>query len=190
MKGRATRERIIEAASRRLRSEEPGEMRLDDLLADTGTSKGQLFHYFPGGKEELLLVVAGREADRVLAEQEPYLSELGSPESWRAWRDALVARYGAQGENCPLGSLMGQVRSTAGVAAVVSAMLRQWQDHLRDGVRAAQAAGTADPGVDAERAAAALIAGVQGGVHVLRSTGDSGHLEAALDEFLDRLGRT
>jgi len=28
---------------------------LDDVCARTATSKGQIFHYFPGGKEELLM---------------------------------------------------------------------------------------------------------------------------------------
>ncbi|MFC7624159.1 hypothetical protein [Microlunatus sp. GCM10028923] len=44
----------------------------------TRTSKGQLFHYFPGGKEELLLAVARHEADRVLDDQQPHLGDLTS----------------------------------------------------------------------------------------------------------------
>ena len=44
----------------------------------TGTSKGQLFHYFPGGREDLLLAVADYEAGRVLADQQPYLGQLTS----------------------------------------------------------------------------------------------------------------
>jgi hypothetical protein len=43
------------------------------------------------------------------------------------------------------------------------------------------------PESEADRAAAALVAGIQGGVQILRSTGGTGHLEAVLDEFLDRL---
>ncbi|GGM06382.1 hypothetical protein GCM10010129_57710 [Streptomyces fumigatiscleroticus] len=46
---------------------------LDDIRARTATSKSQIFHYFPGGKEELLLAVAAREAERVLEDQEPHL---------------------------------------------------------------------------------------------------------------------
>ena len=57
-KGQATRERIIEGAAAYLASDEPGEVTLDDIRAITGTSKSQIFHYFPGGKEELLLEVA------------------------------------------------------------------------------------------------------------------------------------
>ena len=71
-KGLATRQRIIEGAAVYLRGDVPGEVTLDDIRALTGTSKGQIFHYFPGGKEELLLAVARHESERVLADQQPH----------------------------------------------------------------------------------------------------------------------
>lgn len=184
-KGQAARRRLVETAAIRLRSDEPGAMRLEDVLADAGMSKGQLFHYFPGGKEQLLLAVAQHEADRVLADQEPHLSALDSLASWLAWRDALVARYRAQGSNCPLGALLSQVNSTAGAAQVVTALLDEWQGRLRDGIRAMRPAS----GPDSDRAAAALIAGIQGGVQILRTTHSTVHLEAVLDQFMEQLQR-
>jgi AcrR family transcriptional regulator len=182
-KGRTSRQRLIEATALRLRSGDAGTMRLEDVLADVGMSKGQLFHYFPDGKDQLLLAVAQHEADRVLADQEPYLSALDTRASWIAWRDAVVARYRAQGTTCPLGALLEQVHTTAGAAQVVANLLAQWQRHLRAGIAAMRAV----PESEADRAAAALVAGIQGGVQILRSTGGTGHLEAVLDEFLDRL---
>lgn len=186
-KGRATRQRIIEGAATHLRSDDPGDMTLDEVRAITGTSKGQLFHYFPGGKEDLLLAVARYEADRVLSDQQPHLGALTSWAAWERWRDAVVARYRAQGTNCPLGSLMSQVGSTPGAAEVVSTMLAQWEGQVRDGIASMQADGLVRAGVDAERAAAAFIAGLQGGVQVLRSTGRIEHLEAVLDLLIDHL---
>jgi hypothetical protein len=53
-----------------------------------------------------------------------------------------------------------------------------------------QAVGEVDPGLDPDRAAAALLAGIQGGVAVLLATGDLTHLEAALDVGIESLGRT
>lgn len=47
VKGQATRQRIIEGAATYPRSGDPGEVTLDDIRAITGTSKGQIFHYFP-----------------------------------------------------------------------------------------------------------------------------------------------
>ena len=111
-KGLDTRARIIDGASQVLRDGDFGEILLDDVLALTNTSKGQLFHYFPGGKEELLLAVARHEADRVLADQQPPLGALTSWAAWERWRDSVVARYRAQGAHCPLSALMAQVGST------------------------------------------------------------------------------
>jgi AcrR family transcriptional regulator len=87
-KGRATRQRIVEGAATHLRSADPGTLTLDDVRAITGTSKGQLFHYFPGGKEELLLAVARHEADRVLTDQQP---PRWSPPCWRSGRTTCAA---------------------------------------------------------------------------------------------------
>jgi len=186
-KGRATRQRIIEGAAAYLRSDDPAGVTLDDIRAITGTSKGQIFHYFPDGKEELFLAVARFEADRVLDDQQPHLGALTSWAAWDRWRDSVVARYHAQGRNCPLGALMSQVGSTPGAAEVVSSLLNRWQFHVREGIEEMQEAGLVRQGVDAGRVAAAFIAGIQGGVQVLRSTGGVDHLEAVLDTLVDHL---
>ena len=188
-KGQATRQRIIEGAAEYLRGNDAGSVTLDDVRAVTRTSKGQLFHYFPDGKEQLLLAVAQHEADRVLTDQEPYLSSLDTWESWSAWRDAVLARYRAQGRLCPLGALMDQVSSTPGAAEVVTELLGQWQERVRRGVVVMQEKGEVGADLDPDRAAAAFVAGIQGGVQVLRATGSTVHLEAVLDMLIDHLGR-
>jgi AcrR family transcriptional regulator len=186
-KGRATRGRIIEGAAVYLRSDDPGEVTLDDIRAITGTSKGQIFHYFPGGKEELLLEVARHESERVLDDQQPHLGALTSWAAWERWRDAVVARYRAQGRSCPLGSLMSQVGGTPGAAEVVTGLLERWQLHVQRGIIEMQTSGLVRGGLDADRVAAAFVAGIQGGVSVLRSTGSTVHLEATLDALIDYL---
>jgi AcrR family transcriptional regulator len=183
-KGRATRQRIIEGAARHIRSDEPGEVTLDDIRAVTSTSKSQLFHYFPGGKEELLLTVARYEADRVLDDQQPELSALTSWAAWQRWRDRVVDRYRKQGRSCPLGALMAQANTTAGAAEVSIALLGNWEGYLRRGIEQMQAAGKIRREVDPAQAAVALIAAIQGGVQVLRTTGRLDHLEASLDVLL------
>jgi AcrR family transcriptional regulator len=186
-KGQATRQRIIEGTAAHLRSQDPGSVTLDDVRAVTRTSKGQLFHYFPGGKEELLLAVARLEAGRVLDDQQPHLGSLDSWAAWERWREAVVARYRAQGRECPLGSLMNQIGSVPGAAEVSTALLRQWQEHVRRGIATMQANGKIRASVDAERTAAAFIASIQGGVMVLRTTGSVDHLEAVFDVLIGYL---
>ena len=187
-KGAATRQRIVEGAAAEIREHGVATTTLDDVRARTGTSKSQLFHYFPGGKEDLLLAVARYEADRVLSDQQPQLGDLGSWPAWQSWRDKVVARYRKQGQQCPLNVLFSQLgRSTPGAQAVVTELMLQWQTELTAGIRKLQATGAADPTTDAPKTAAALLAGIQGGVLLLLSTGSTTHLEAALDVAIENL---
>jgi AcrR family transcriptional regulator len=189
-KGRATRQRIIEGAAAEIRARGAMVATLDDILARTRSSKSQLFHYFPEGKEQLLLAVAEQEAQMVLDDQQPHLGALTSWAAWRRWRDAVVDHYRRQGQHCPLGLLMSEIgRTTPGAQAVTTALMRQWHDAIAAGVRQMQGQGKVGSAVDADRAAAALLAGIQGGVGVMLATGDLSYLEAALDVGIDGLRR-
>ncbi|WP_333771889.1 TetR/AcrR family transcriptional regulator [Streptomyces sp. IBSBF 2435] len=187
-RGAATRHRIIEGAAAEIRRHGVLSVTLDDVLASTATSKSQLFHYFPGGKEELFLAVARHEAAKVLSDQQPELGALTSWTAWRHWRDKVVARYREQGQNCPLSVAVSQVgHATPGAQAVATGLLERWQAEIAAGIRHMQGVGEMDRGLDADRAAAALLAGVQGGVLILLSTGSLRHLEAALDQGISHL---
>jgi AcrR family transcriptional regulator len=187
-KGRATRARIVEGAAEVLREQGVAHTTLDDIRGRTGTSKSQLFHYFPDGKDELLLAVARFEAGRVLEDQQPHLGRLDTWQSWQQWRDVVVERYERHGDTCPLGALFLQVgRSSPGAQAIVTELMRQWQHQLARGMRALQSNGLVSPSLDVDRASAALLAGIQGGVVIMMSTGDSTHLRAALDTGIDHL---
>lgn len=186
-KGEATRARIVDGAAEYLRAVEFSAITLDDVTTATHTSKGQLFHYFPDGKDQLLLEVMRVEAARVLSDQEPHLSELDSWEAWARWRNAIVARYRAQGTACPLNALVHQIGHTPGAEQVTLALLTRWQGQLADGIRSMQNSGRIRDNIDAHRVSGALIAAIQGGVVVMRSTGTTDHLEAAIDLALDAL---
>jgi AcrR family transcriptional regulator len=186
-KGAATRQRIIEAASAEIR-EFGVTVTLDDIRARARASKSQLFHYFPEGREQLLLAVARYEADLVLADQQPQLGDLTSWPAWQAWRDTVVARYREQGQQCPLSALITQLgRATPGAQAVVAELMGQWQGQIAAGIAAMQAAGEVSGDLDAARTAAAILAGIQGGVIMMLSTGNLAPLEAALDLALEHL---
>ncbi|MFD8497038.1 TetR/AcrR family transcriptional regulator [Amycolatopsis sp. NPDC059657] len=189
-KGAATRQRIIDAAGAEIREHGVAAATLDDICRRSGTGKSQLFHYFPEGKEQLLLAVAQWEADRVLDDQQPFLGQLTSWEAWDQWRDAVIDRYRRQGVHCPLGVLITEIgRHTPAAQAVTRQLLEQWQRQLETGIARMRADGRIRD-VDPVRAASALLAAIQGGVTILMSTGSSAHLEAALDLYLDYLRDT
>ena len=91
-KGAATRDRIVAAAAAEIRERGISAVKLDDIGRRSRTGKSQLFHYFPEGKEQLLLAVAEREAEQVLEDQEPHLGQLTSWDAWAEWRDVVVEK--------------------------------------------------------------------------------------------------
>ncbi|MFD2472818.1 TetR/AcrR family transcriptional regulator [Amycolatopsis silviterrae] len=181
-KGEATRQRIVEGAAEVIRDRGVLATTLDDVRARTGTSKSQLFHYFPDGKEELLLAVARWEADRVLEVQQPSLGTLRTWDDFRTWQKVVLGHYTEQGRHCPLNVVMSQIgRNTPGAQAVVTQLMQRWLCELSAGIENLRAAGEIRPGLDPKQAASALLAGVQGGVLMLLTTGEPQHLEAALE---------
>ena len=186
-KGAATRQRIVEGAAALIR-ENGVDITLDDIRAHTRTSKGQIFHYFPDGREELLLAVAQHEAHRVIEDQQPYLGQLTTWAEWVDWRDTIIARYERQGVRCPLSTLTWHLGSgTEGTRAIVRQLMLDWERPLRDGIEAMQRNGQTDPAVDPAAYARAIVASVQGGVQVLMATGSTEHLVDTLDLALSNL---
>jgi len=188
-KGAATRARILAGAADLVRRNGAAGTGLDDIRAATATSKSQLFHYFPDGRVQLLAAVTRAEAEQVLDDQRPHLDDLSTPESWRAWRDVVVTRYTVLGRHCPLGALTGELGRTGPEAGeIVEDLLRRWHGLLADGVRALRRSGVGGDGGPPEAAASVVLAAVQGGVALLRSTGDPVHLERAVDAALEHIG--
>ena len=190
-RGRATRQRIIEATGEQILASGIGGTTLDTVRAATLTSKSQLFHYFPGGKAELVREVAAWEAAQLLAAQQPHVEDLGSWESWSAWREALVDYYLGLGRwACPIGSLATQAATTdPELERVIAESMGDWRDLLAAGVRKMQGAGAVDAAADPERIAMVILAAVQGGLVMSQPLRSAWPLEAALDSALDPLHR-
>ena len=109
-KGVATRDRIVAATADLVLARGVGGTSLDDIGAETATSKGQLFHYFPGGKTALVAAIASFQGERVLDAQRPYLDSLDTWEAWEGWRRAVLAHYGSQPNwGCPISALAREV---------------------------------------------------------------------------------
>jgi AcrR family transcriptional regulator len=185
-KGAATRARIVETAADLLLAHGVGGTSLDDIRAGTATSKSQLFHYFPGGKNELVAAIAGFQAERVLQAQRPYLDRLDTWADWQGWRDAVVAHYGSQAHwGCPIGALSSElVNSDPTHAADILAHMDRWQGYLRRGLRRMRRTGLLRAGADPDRLALGTFAALHGGLLLTQTTQSIKPLEAALDSAL------
>src|ERR1700747_1212511 len=132
-KGRATRERILQAAAELVAEKGAAGVSLDDVRARTGASRSQLYHYFED-RDDLIRTVVDVTTDAVIDFQGDLLHQLDSWSGIDRWFDALVqlqvdrqARGG-----CPIGSLAGQLaEQDAGARAAIATGLERWGTHLR-----------------------------------------------------------
>jgi AcrR family transcriptional regulator len=188
-KGAATRERIVRAATDLILDRGVGGMTLDEIRAGTATSKSQLFHYFPGGKSELVAAIAAFQSARVYEAQRPWIEDLGTFESWQGWRDALVTYYhDLTHKCCSISALVNEVApGDPKLAAAVAGYADGWHDQLVAGVARLRDAGHLRPGTDSGRLGTAIFAGLQGGLLVMQAKDSIDALSAALDGALDML---
>jgi AcrR family transcriptional regulator len=188
-KGAATRDRIVRAATDLILERGVGGMTLDDIRAGTATSKSQLFHYFPGGKSDLVAAIAAFQSSRVLEAQRPWIDHLDTWESWRGWRDAVVEHYrGLTHKYCSITALVNDVApADPRLAADVAAHADRWERQLVDGLRRMRANGLLRADADPERLALATFATLQGGLLVMQAKDSIEPLEAALDGALTML---
>ncbi|MGX7681325.1 TetR/AcrR family transcriptional regulator [Jatrophihabitans sp. DSM 45814] len=181
-KGAATRQRIVDGAAALIRGSGPTATSLDDIMAATSTSKSQLFHYFPDGRDELFRAVARHEAGQVIAAQQPFLADLTSWRKWQAWRRAVIAHYTELGSRCPLGALTSQLgKSSPQTREIVSNLYEEWETLLRTGAQAMADRGELAPDVNATQTARGILAAIQGGVVMLQSTGRVDYLDAGVN---------
>ena len=89
-KGKATRQRIVLAASQAFSERGVRASSNDDILAVAGASHSQLYHYFTD-RDDLVAAVIADRVEHVLSHQTSFLADLDSIEGLRLWRDATVA---------------------------------------------------------------------------------------------------
>jgi len=181
-KGRATRDRVLDAATELVFEHGVSGTTLDDVRAAANVSKGQLYHYF-ADKDDLVHAVIDRTVQQVLDAQ-PRLIDLSSWGAIAAWFDDLVQlqadRHAIGG--CPIGSLSGELAETDEQARTeLAAGFDRWETPLREGLRQMQADGKLRRGADPARLATATLAAIQGGLVLTQTRRDPQQLRIALD---------
>ncbi len=131
-RGAATRARIIEAAADLVFTDGVAQTSVDAVLAASGTSKSQLYHYF-ADKSALIGEVISLQSARVLAAQEPYLQQLDSMAGLERWRDATLKINRASGGigGCPVGSLASELAERSEHARkLLARSFQTWESHF------------------------------------------------------------
>ncbi len=180
-KGDATKNRILEAAVDVLIRGGAVALNLDEILAATRTSKGQLFHYFPGGKTELLKASTSRQVERLLGREAPPV--LDSMTAWAQWIEQVIALHEMQSEtdSCEVAALAGRALDTrAEEREIVAAAFTHWHGLLRGHLEGMRDSGRLRPEASSSELASLVVSAMQGGAVLDKATGSREHLRHAL----------
>ena len=189
-RGAATRARIVEAAADLIYAHGVERTSLDDVMAASGVSKSQLYHYF-ADKDALVLEVIARQTERVLDAQRPHLEALDSLPALKAWRNVILRlNKAAQGKGCPLGSLASELANDSEPARKrLAESFSMWRDRIENGLAKMRERGELSASADPHDLALALLSAVEGGLLLAKTTHSSRPLELSLDMAIDHVAR-
>lgn len=188
-RGAATKARIVAAAASLVQQRGVAGTSLDDVMEATATSKSQLYHYF-ANKDALISAVIKTQLGRVIAAQQPRLSEVSSWEGLQRWCDHLAtmtrATQGAGG--CPLGSLVGELADRSDSARhELARSFAEWQSYLTNGFVAMRDNGELAAEADPDELALTMMSALQGGLLMAQTTRSARPLELALNMALGHI---
>jgi AcrR family transcriptional regulator len=190
----STRRLLIDAAFRVVHSGGFQAAGLNAILAETGLTKGALYHHFPSKMELGYAVVEGPLRDYLydwwldpLDGQADPLGALTSVIASRLARD--VPRMLALG--CPLNNLAQEMAPVDdGFRSRIEVLYRDWRRGLAKALRHGQHRGSVDTGIEVDTTAAFIIASLQGAFSQAKNAQDLGVFRqclTGLNEYLDGL---
>jgi len=185
-RGAATRARIVAAAASLVRRQGVAGTSLDDVMAATGTSKSQLYHYF-ANKDALVREVVKTQLGQVIAAQQPDLGEVSSWEGLQRWCDHVVAMTRAtQGVGgCPLGSLVGELAEQSDSARhELAQAFAEWQSYLSTGLATMRDNGELTAAADPAELALTVLSALQGGLLMAQTLRSARPVELAVNMAL------
>lgn len=188
-RGAATRARIVAAAASLVHRQGVAGTSLDDVMAATGTSKSQLYHYF-ANKDALIGEVVKTQLGNVIAAQQPNLGEVSSWAGLQRWCDHVVAMTRAtQGVGgCPLGSLVGELAERSDSARhELAQSFAEWQSYLSTGLATMRDNGELSAEADPAELALTVMSALQGGLLMAQTMRSARPVELAVDMALGHI---
>jgi TetR/AcrR family transcriptional regulator, transcriptional repressor for nem operon len=188
VRGRATRKRIISAATELVADRGVAGTSLDDVRELAHASKSQLYLYF-ADRDTLLRAVAETTCENVLEAQADALAGFDSITGIQRYLDAIVAlQIERNTPGCPIGSLAGQLAERDEASRLILADgLGRWKQSLQIGVEAMAARDELRSDVDPARLATQTLMLLQGGLLLSQVHRDPGQMRTAADTVLELL---
>lgn len=182
-RGAATKARIIEAASQLMFEKGVASTTLADVRTASATSKSQLYQHF-ADKDALVRDVIKFRVESLLAQQQRRLERVDSIRGLEIWRDELVERNalraGAYG--CPLGSMANELADhDEATRRKLATHFDQWQQMLMNAIERLKALGVLRSDAESRALASGLLAALQGGYLLAKTTRDVNLMRVAID---------
>jgi AcrR family transcriptional regulator len=187
--GRATKERIVRAAAELIAERGAAGTSLDDVIAATGASKSQLYHYF-GDKRGLVAAVIDHQCAAVLGLQAQALASVADWEDLEHWAETMVAIVQEQGAHggCPIGTLAAALSDVdERFRTRLSEAFQAWRDAIRGALRRLTDNGLIDEDADLDALTTIALSAIQGGLLLTKTSRDVGQLRTVLDGLIAQL---
>lgn len=161
-----TRHRILEASFAEIHRHGFQAASVVHILADTGLTKGALYHHFPSKKDLGLAVineVVRAQLDEAIfgplrTSRQPAQALLDLIESKARACDPTIVHLG-----CPLNNLTQEMSCLdADFSAALCGLMREWRDAVKDVLLRAQGAGQVRADVDCQAAALFIVSAWEG----------------------------
>lgn len=187
--GSETREHILDSAERLVLDRGLAATSVDDILAESGTSKGSFFHHFPSKS-----LLARALVERYAANDTAFLDELMARAEaasddpalqmiafLRFFEEAADETVSAQPTCLYVSYIFDRQLFVDGTVEVIAGAFRTWRDRLADKLRAAAEAHPPRAEVDLDALADHLSATYEGAFMMTRATSDLGLMRRQLE---------
>lgn len=182
-RGAATKARIVEAANQLMFERGVALTTLADVRTASATSKSQLYQHF-ADKNALVREVIEFRAEALLAQQRRRLEKVDSLRGLELWRDEMVERNalrdGAYG--CPLGSIANEIADhDEDTRRIIANHFDEWLQIIVDTIDRLQTRGVLREDADPRALASGLLAALQGGYLLAKTSRDVNLMRVAVD---------
>ena len=178
--GAETRERVVHSAMERMRREGVAATSMLEAIADAGASRGSLYHYFPGGKAQLIeeaTATACQEYDAAFALLADIDATDAIPAMLAYWRDQVEATGYSAG--CPVAAAALSGDETAEARSLAGAGFASWTGSIEKMLLTSRV-----PPARAAGLASLILAAIEGAVVISLAQRSTEHMEQTAAELL------
>jgi TetR/AcrR family transcriptional regulator, transcriptional repressor for nem operon len=187
-KGAATRDQILDAATRLIHVQGYHSTSLDDVLRKSGVGKGNFYYHFKS-KEELCYAIIDRLVRAFLERTlEPAFSDPGADPVTQihGFLDRILDNLRQRNcvGGCPIGNLASELSDVhEGFRQRLAEIFVQWQATLARSLRKGQATGRLSADWNPEGAAHFIVASLEGAILMSKVTKDITGMEQCVFEL-------